>query len=502
MSRPILPLVLVLVSVCGSAAAEEQAFGRCGPAAEPERHADFGGTPDMSHSVELGLTVAEIEGILARATGADRDARFQAAAELERGAGGSEQTLRQVLWGGHGARNPEIRGAMQTARRRVELAGPKAGLTVLAALLEASPTDADAGAGTRAAARVMSMISALLAQNTMTAYKVILEFSPRHAGVFRQTIGELLVARGFDALPALVYGRGSKDSELHMFSVAWIRDMGNPLLGEQVNGIENPRRLAQLLEAYASVKELDAIDVTVSLTNHESAFVRQAARKCVEVYGANARWPMRRLYENTFGKEPADGTELPQWSRELYERFDSIRLAGISAAFEEGKKAAAAGDLAKMDAQYRRVLRDAPMFSDRHEMARGFLALAREHEDDDPPEEARAATMMAARVARPGSAEARLAEARLEWLEAEALRKGGAPDAELYREVAAADPENDDARGWAERLSGEGGGAEELVWKGVAVSLLLFFAVLVAYRRFGGRLRRGRGCGPRPRPID
>ena len=495
-------LIAAFAAVCAVAAAEERPFGRCGPAEQPERYADWGGTPDMTLSTELGLKPEEVEAVLARVTGTDRDARFAAAAELERSATGSEQTLRQVLWGDHGARNAEIRDAVQAARRRAELAGPKAGLTVLGALLEMSPADANLGAGTRAASRVMAMVSALLAEATMAAYKVVLDFSPRHAGVFRQTIGEMIVARGLDALPALVYGRGSKDPEMHMFAVAWIRDMGDPLLGEQVNGVENPRRLAQLLEAYASVKELDAIDVTVSLTNHESAFVRQAARRCIEVYGANARWPMRRLYENTFGREPADGTDVPQWSRELYDRFDSLRLAGTAATFEAGRAAGAAGDLAKMDALYRQVLRDAPMFSSRHEMAAGFLALARVCGDEDRPDEARAATMMAARVARPGSEEARLAVARLEWLEAEAYRKGGAPDAALYREIAKADPENADARGWADRFSGQGVGLRALVLKGVAVSLLLFFAVLVAYRRFGGRWRKGRACGTPQQPLS
>ena len=51
-----------------------------------------------------------------------------------------------------------------------------------------------------------------------------------------------------------------------MFAVKWIRDLGNPLLSEQVK-IKNPRRLAQLLEAYASVNDLDVIDVTLTSTS-------------------------------------------------------------------------------------------------------------------------------------------------------------------------------------------------------------------------------------------
>jgi len=470
--------------------ASEATLGRCGPAANPEAYPDFGGTQDMTLSTELGLKPDEIEAILARVVGVDRDERFAAAKELEKSATGSEQAFRAVLWGGHGARNNEIRDAIQVARHRVELAGTKGGMTILDALLEMSPLDANTGMGMRAASRVMSMVSALLAQNTMAAYKVVLDFSPRHAGVFRQTIGEMLVAKRFEALPALVYGRGSANPELHMFSVKWIRDMGDPLLGEQVNGIDNPRRLAQLLEAYASVKELSAVDVTVSLTNHESVFVRQAARKCIEVYGANARWPMRRLYENTFGEEPADGTDTPDWASALYEKFDTQRLAGTAAIFEKGRAAFESGDLAQMDSLYRQVLAEAPMFPKRGEMASGLLAYASKLEDDDKPAQARAAVMLAARVAHPSSKEASLARARLDWFEAEENRKGGAPDVELYRRIAAADPDNEDAKKLAERLAASGTTTAHFVYKALTVSLLLFFAVLVAYRRFGARLRR------------
>ena len=60
-----------------------------------------------------------------------------------------------------------------------------------------------------------------------------------------------------------------------------------------------------MLEAYASVNELDAVDVTLSLANNESVFVRQAARACLVSYGKNAKWSVRRTYENTFWQEPA-----------------------------------------------------------------------------------------------------------------------------------------------------------------------------------------------------
>jgi hypothetical protein len=108
-----------------------------------------------------------------------------------------------------------------------------------------------------------------------------------------------------------------------MFSVKWIRDLGDPLLSQQVK-IKNPRRLAQLLEAYASVRDLDVIDVTLTLTNHESDFVRRAARACVRAFAENAKWPARRIYENTFAKEPPESMDV---SKILDELFDYYAMA-------------------------------------------------------------------------------------------------------------------------------------------------------------------------------
>ena len=245
-SFPVIMAVAVASLLCPEA--RGSFLGRRGPADHPERYPDYGGTPDVTLSDELGLTVAEVEEILARTVSPDRAARVAAALELKKSAAGSEKSLREVLWGNHGARNTQIREVIQIARRKL-VDGEDDGAGLLGALLEMDPSNVEKGPGTKAAVRVMSMLVALWSLDTMAGYKVMLDFSGRHAGVFRQEIGRMFVARGFDALPALIYGRGSDDKELHMFAVKWIRDMGDPLLGDQISGIKNPRRLAQLLEA-------------------------------------------------------------------------------------------------------------------------------------------------------------------------------------------------------------------------------------------------------------
>ncbi len=466
----------------GAARARMVGASRHGPADEPEKHSDWGGTPDARVSAELGLSVEELEALLERIASADVKERVEAALDLERDAAGSEQAIREVLWKPHGARNTQIKAALREARSRFERGGDEereGGL--LAVLLTMDPTDPDEGDGIRAATRILAMLVALHGLDSMAGYKVMLDFSARHAGAFRHEIGRMLVAAGLKALPALVYGRGSSDDELHMFSVKWIRDLGNPKLGEQVRGIENPRRLAQLLEAYASVNELDAIDVTLSFTDHGSVFVRNAARACLEEYGVNAKWKIREKYENTFSREAEEGTTYEDWREELYRFYDERRIEPAMERFERGLAAAESGDWDEMHRLYREVLREFPMFQRRFEMAAGLLQRADRLEEQGRRDEARESTLLALRVAEPGGPEAGRAEARLLWLEAEATRFGGVLDEGLYRRALRIAPGFARAKRWIGDDRGDGLG--ELAVKGVIVSFFVFLAALLVWRR-------------------
>jgi len=481
-----LMIVPVLVGVCLDARAESGGSKyRFGPAGDPEQWPDYGGTPDITLSQELGMSANEVEALLAKVASPDYATRTEAAAQLARNATGSEQSLREVLWSNHGARNVQIKTAMKEAKRRLSRKGDDTEGGIIGTLLEMDPADTENGAGIRAATRIVTMLDALGQLDSIAAHKVLLDFSLRHAGAFRQVVGRRVVAAGFDALPALVYGRGSKNQELHMFAVKWIRDMGNPLLGEQIGGIENPRRLAQLLEAYASVRDFDAVDVTLSLTNHDSIFVRNAARKCMEVYGANSKWQLRRTYENTFAREPAQDSSFEQWRSELYQHYDEARIAPEMGMFEQGLALAESEDFEGMAGKYAVVLGNEPMFPRRHEMANGFIDLAAWHERQDRLDDARDATLLAMRVAQPGSTEHGRAQSRLKWIEAEVNRLGGAVDPTLYAQIAQMDPDNGEAASLASELGVNDPRLRNLGRKAVLISLFFFLAAVLVIRRVG-----------------
>jgi len=475
-------VAVFLAVVIAAPQASSQIIGRSGPADNPERYPDYGGTPDAALFTDLGLSTDEVRTLLKAVTSSDYETRIKAALDLGRFASGSEPSLKEVLWDNHGARNSQIRQSLNIARKNLENSSDTSG-SLLKELLKMNPDNKDNGPGTKAAMRVMSMLVALHNLNSMAGYKIMLDFSPRHAGAFRHEIGRMFTTRGFDALPALVYGRGSKNSQLHMFAVKWIRDMGNPLLGEQVRSIKNPRRLAQLLEAYASVNELDAIDVTLSLTKHKSVFVREAARKCLTSFGKNAKWQIRRMFENTFGEEPADDTDFKQWSDALYRHFDIKLNAEAMDVFREGRDAQAAGNLDLMSKKFKQVLQGMPLFIKRNEMAKGFLLYGEYLEENEKLQQAKDAILMAIRVAKPGSAELVAARARLDWMTAEENRKGGVLDATLYRRVAKAAPGIEGAVEIVNDIDAAKTGGGNYLKKATLVSVFLFIAMMLTYLR-------------------
>lgn len=460
------------------AAGAETSRVRVGPAESPDDWPDWGGTPDLDLADEMGLTEEELSALFERMRSSDTGERARAVAEMRRDAPGSVAVIKKHLFRGHGARNAEMKVAMREAKRRGE--NSKQG--VLEGLITIQPSHETLGKGAVGALRVLAMLNALDDLDSLAGYKVMMEFSPRHAGVFRHEIGRMLVAHGMKVMPALIYGRGNADKEIHMFAVKWIRDLGDPLLSEQVK-IDNPRRLAQLLEAYASVNDLDAIDVTLALTNHRSSFVRNGARSALRAYGRNALWPARRQYENTFSRVPDNDATVEEVLAELYQHYDKQRLGKSMQLFERGQRLFLEGKLEEMSEVYQEVLKRAPMFPRRGEMAAGFLAYSNTFDTEGEEIRRVAALKMALRVAEEESREAKLAKGDLLWLQTERLRRSGLVAPEIYERILALNPEHSGAQAMLKELDSERGGRTRLIPKAMIVSFILFLASVLVYAR-------------------
>lgn len=447
-----------------------------GPRDNPEGFLDFGGTPDLVLSGDVGVSAEEISGLLEKLHNDNLERRIAAVRQIKQNAAGGESVLKTALWDVGFVRHSLVKEAIKRGRANAQGNGAGA---LLGGLLQQDQNDESV----RLATKVVVILVALHHLDTMAGYKVILDFSGRHAGAFRAFIGELLVGTGLKVLPALIYGRGSNNQELHMFSVTWIRDMGNPLLSQQIQGIRNTRRLAQLLEAYASVNELDAIDVTLSSANHESIFVRNAARACLAAYGKNAKWSIFREYENTFEKEPPAEKSYEHWALALYAYWDSQREAQIKQLIDKAHIAATQADYKTMDAIYRKLLADRPLLPRRDEMAKGYLAYATALEKDGEHELALVNYRMIKRLADKDGPTYSVAGQRLLWLHTELMRQAGALDIESYQQFAQGNEHKVEAQKWIQFAFADVRDESFPVLRAVGVSMLLFAGLLLVYWR-------------------
>ncbi len=463
--RLLLTVIAMIVYSAGLSAA--------GPAENPEKHADFGGTPDLVLSGDVGMDLEELNGLLLKLTSESLADRVNAASEIKRNAGGCEAVMRQSLWHAGEVNHREIKNVMKNVSA---VSAGDGG--VLGALLQMPPGDVAVETTTR----IATLLVALHSLDSMAGYKVLLDFSARYAGAFRGFIGELMVQAGLKALPALIYGRGSQNRELHMFSVAWIRDMGDPLLSEQIQGIRSSRRLAQLLEAYASVNELDAIDVTLSCANHESEIVRKAARASLAAYGKNAKWSIHREYENAFGDEPESG-DYEQWAATLYDAWDNARESKTIALYEKGKAAAGRNHFEEMDSAYRELLFNSPLHPRRTGIAEDYLRYAAVLAEKGESHKALLATQMARRLSEEDSTAFQEASGRLIWLHAEKMRKNGALDIAAYRILDDDATLEDDTSKWATYGMRKDSDDAAIPVSVVPVSLMVFFGCLLLYWR-------------------
>lgn len=429
----------------------------------------------MVLSGDVGIRLDELQNLLKQLESSNLETRIRAATEIKKNAAGCEGVFRKALFNVGFVQNAEIKDTLKKANSD---AGEYSNGFGVSALVQMNPSDPSVALSTK----VVVMLMALHSLDTMAGYKVLLDFSSRHAGAFRALIGKMIVHSGLKALPALIYGRGSKKQELHMFSVAWVREMGNPLLSEQIQGIHNSRRLAQLLEAYASVNDLDAIDVTLSCANHESGFVRNAARASLAVYGKNAKWSIHREYENTFGDEPS-GNDYQQWAADLYQHWDEERDAQTKAAFQKGIAAAKAGDFKTMDNAFRSLLSANPLYPRRFMMAPGYLRYAAMQEEEGRHDQAILLNRMAKRLAKEESEAYLSAQARLDWLVAESFREGGGLDTTGYKRLAQIEAVRGQALQWAEYASAANDSPKMHWFKIFWVSLFVFLAGLLIYMR-------------------
>jgi hypothetical protein len=282
------------------------------------------------------------------------------------------------------------------------------------------------------------------------AGRALVAFALEHNGIFRlESLRVIRTAMRDYVLPALIEIRRPNDAT-RMFIRQARESIHRVTPGESVQTRDNAL-LAEILRAYGSLRQPDALAVVVSFVNSDRVQVRDAARWAVEQYGREAINALRQAYENFTGEAPN-----PQWgwertARELYSAYDRRRAEEVASALDEGLAAGRAQRWADMMARFEFVLARHPLFERRAEMVAPLVAYARSLEASDAAR-AEGIYRMALRVD-PEGASARAIQSAILFLEAERALARGVADPELYRAALRADPNNARARAQLESVA-------------------------------------------------
>jgi tetratricopeptide (TPR) repeat protein len=248
---------------------------------------------------------------------------------------------------------------------------------------------------------------------------------------------------GHRGLPMLLMLDDHRDEGARRWARWGLREIGLADPGRAIQ-TEDMRLLAEIIRAYGTRLDMDAMRVVVGFVTHDRAQVRNAARWATERYGRNAIWQLRRVYRNLTGAHADRSLGWEATAALLYAAHDQERLAPVRAELDRGHAALAAGDLDTMREKYDAVLVATPDLPRRAELAPGYAALAARALGRGDITEAERFYRRALRLS-PTHPEAASFRAQLRFLDAERRLASGIADLGAYQAVLVEDPVHEGA---------------------------------------------------------
>ncbi len=210
------------------------------------------------------------------------------------------------------------------------------------------------------------------------------------------------------------------------------------------------RVLVDVLSAFASIRDPDALPVVLSFVNSVNSQVRAASREAVRAYGHEALGRIRSTYAALAGKHLPDGTDAPTAARALFEAYDQLRLADVYARFNSGLAKERSGNHDDAIADFLYAIALQPDLDRAAEAAPVFEAYAKRMEGSDPK---RAADLLNIALRLLGSApRADSVRSELRRLDGDELLAAGIVDTAPFEQAVALDPGNERAREQLGRL--------------------------------------------------
>jgi tetratricopeptide (TPR) repeat protein len=426
--------------------------------------AQEGGALDSTGTQGAPLSAAELERMVAslgREAVEERRAGANALASL--GPDSTQavaQKLAELRKGGDGGMYAIIKGT-RSAR--------EPGADLLEALVQLKPDNP-----TQRALTVVALLRGLAHAGTTPAARQLVLLASDAGGVLRPELTRQVKSMGDRAVAALIEARRDPSNETRTWAANLLEGMGKRTPGDAVQTKDN-QALADVLHAYASIKDLDALPVVLSFVNSDRAQVRAAAREATLAYGQDAIWKLREAYSALTGDPAPDGLTAAELAKKTFEAYDRFRLQEVYALLDKGLTAHRDGRLEEAVKLFDEVLARQPMLDRRAEMAPAYIAWAQSLEATDRST-ALAYLRKALRLDE-SSPDASHVRSEILVLEGEDLLAHGVADTEPFEQALAMDPQNARARSTLDRLHAETDASRARGWRLAAAAVVLVAAL-------------------------
>jgi len=372
-------------------------------------------------------------------------------------------------------------GAFSVVKGLRERVSKAATFDLVEALLALKPD-----AGTRHALTVASLLHALAHAGTTAAVRQMILVAPDVAGVFRPELTRQMKALSDRAVPALIEARHDPSSETRAWASGLLETLGKRTPGDAVQTKDN-QVVADVLRAYAGVKDLDALPVVLSFVNSDRVQVRTAAREAALAYGQDGIWKLREAYAALTGEPAPEGMAASALAKKLFDAYDRYRLRDVYALVDQGIAAQRDGKLKDAVAAFDTALARQPLLDRGVEMVDAYRSYGESLESSDRTT-ALAYLRKALRIDESGPESARV-RSEIHYLEGEDLLSRGIADTEPFEQALALDPQNARARAELDRLRQESESNRAHGWRLAAAGAMIVLS-LAGIAVVGGRRRR------------
>jgi hypothetical protein len=367
-----------------------------------------------------------LEAILARLRTEDRDARSQAVDALNALEESDVPAIRQRLLSNLGMSHFNVHAAMVRAIRLVTGGRENAEYDLLTALINYPTRTPDVDVATERVALARALGNIKCAESG----RALIAFGLAHNKIFR--LATIRIAknqlREYICPAVIEFRRPTEDARLYLRQVREAARRVTP--GECVQTRDNAL-LAEVLRAFGSVRQTDAMAVVANYVNSDRVQVRDAARWAIAQYGRDAINTLRNTYENFVGEDTNPLWGWERIARELYAAYDRRKAEDVQATLDAGLAAASAGRMQEMLEKFEWVLARHPLYERRSEMVAPLVRYAQSLEASDSAK-ATVIYRTALRLA-PDGPQAPQIRAAILFLEAERALARGVADPELYR---------------------------------------------------------------------